>query len=381
MASVQSTVSQPIAISMLDLRAQYHAIRDEIKCAIDDVLESQHFILGPQVAALEDEVAGYCGRQFGVGVGSGTDALTLALSACGIGHGDEVLVPSFTFIATADCVSQLGAVPVFVDIQPDIYCIDPSQIEAKITQRTKAIIPVHLYGHTAEMDSILAIARRNNLLVVEDNAQAIGANYKGKRSGSLGDIGCLSFFPSKNLGGYGDGGMVVTDSPEIAARLRSLRAHGAREKYFSAEQGWNSRLDEIQAAVLRVKLRHLENWAEARRGRAALYNTLLSDVEGVVTPYQSSYCTPVYHQYTVRVKRRDSVRKIMREHQVPTMVYYPHPLHLQPIYRTLGYKTGDLRETERACEEVLSLPIYPEMSDDQVARVAETLKSAAEEAR
>jgi dTDP-4-amino-4,6-dideoxygalactose transaminase len=374
-------MSESVAISMLDLRAQYHTIRDEIKRAIEDVLESQHFILGPQVTALEQEVAGYCGSRFGVGVGSGTDALVLGMSASGIGPGDEVIVPSFTFIATADCVIQLGAVPAFVDIQSDTYCMDASKIEAKITKRTKAIIPVHLYGHTAEMDSIRAIAQRNNLVVVEDNAQAIGATYKGKRSGSLGDIGCLSFFPSKNLGGYGDGGMVVTDSQEVAVRLRSLRAHGAREKYLSVEQGWNSRLDEIQAAVLRVKLRHLESWAEGRRGRAALYNTLLSNVEGVLTPFQSNDCTPVYHQYTIRVKHRDTVQKIMREHQVPTMVYYPHPIHLQPIYRALGYKTGDLRETERACEEVLSLPIYPEMSDDQVARVADVLKSAVEEAR
>ena len=263
------------SIPMLDLGLQYQSIRTEIKAAIEQVLDSQHFILGPQVKALEEEVARYCGRRFGVGVASGTDALTLALKASGIGPGDEVMVPSFSFIATADCVSLLGATPVFVDIEPETFCMASEQLEQKITPRTRAIIPVHLYGQSADMDDILDIARKHNLLVIEDNAQAIGATYKGRKTGSLGDMGCLSFFPSKNLGACGDAGMVVTDSEETARRLRSLRAHGSLKKYFSEEQGWNSRLDEIQAAILRVKLRYLDQWNEGRRCRAARYDTLL----------------------------------------------------------------------------------------------------------
>lgn len=379
MKKTLSNFEQTVVVPMLDLHAQYQSIRNEINSAIKSVLESQHFILGHQVAALEEEVARYCGRSFGIGVASGTDALTLAMSASGIGRDDEVLVPSFSFIATADCVSQLGATPVFVDIDPKTYCINPELIKSKLTKQTKAIVPVHLYGRMADMDAILDVAREHGLVVIEDNAQAIGATYKGKRSGSLGDIGCLSFFPSKNLGGYGDGGMVVTDSPVIAERLRSLRAHGATKKYFSEELGWNSRLDELQAAILRVKLPHLDAWAERRRNRAALYGQLLSTVAEVVIPSPADDCVPVYHQYTVRVERRDAVQKLMREHHVPTMVYYPHPIHTQPIYRSLGYKDGDLPETERACQEVLSLPIYPELSDEQVYRVASILQKAVEE--
>jgi len=368
------------AIPMLDLGAQYRSIREEIRDAIDAVLESQHFILGPQVNTMEREIADYCGARLGVGVASGTDALTLALHAGGIGPGDEVLVPSFTFIATADSVSLLGATPVFVDILPDTFCLNPAEVVGKITPRTKAIIPVHLYGQAADMDEIGAIAKSHNLLVIEDNAQAIGARYKGKRTGSLGHIGCLSFFPSKNLGGFGDGGMVVTDSQEMAARLRSLRAHGTTKKYFSVEQGWNSRLDELQAAILRVKLRHLDDWAEGRRSRAALYNGLLAGVEGLRTPSVGLDREHVYHQYTVRIASRDKVQKKLQDAGVPTTVYYPVPIHLQPIYGSLGYKPGDLPESEKAALEALSLPIYPELTDAQVERVANALRSAVQEA-
>jgi dTDP-4-amino-4,6-dideoxygalactose transaminase len=364
------------AVPVLDLGAQYRTIEQDINAAIRRVLESQHFILGPEVKTLEQEVAAYCGRKFGVGVASGTDALTIALCACGVGPGHEVIVPSFTFIATADCVSMLGATPVFVDIQPDTFCIDPAQVACKITARTKAIIPVHLYGQSADMDPILKLARAHNLSVIEDTAQAIGATYKGRKTASMGDVGCLSFFPSKNLGGYGDGGMVVTDSEEMAKLLRSLRAHGATKKYFSVCQGWNSRLDELQAAILRVKLAHLGTWSAGRRARAAYYDRLLQDVPAIKTPKTETGREHVFHQYTVRVPRREAVSKFLNDRGIGNTVYYPTPIHLQPIYEALGYKQGDLPETERACNEVLSLPIYPEMTDHQVETVAAALAEA-----
>lgn len=364
-------------VSVLDLSLQYETIKDELRMAIDKVLTSQHFILGPEVEALEREVAQYCGTCYGVGVASGTDAITLALRAAGIGPGDEVLVPSFTFIATADSVSLLGATPVFIDIQPDTFCINPAALESRITPKTRAIVPVHLYGQSADMNEILAIAKRHGLMVIEDNAQSIGAHYQGARTGALGDFGCLSFFPSKNLGACGDAGMVVTNSPEAASRVRSLRAHGTTKKYFSVEQGWNSRLDELQAAILRVKLRHLEAWIEGRRSRAALYDKLLRDVPGVVCPTLGKDRDHVYHQYTVRVQSRDAVQRRMRaDFAVPSTVYYPVPIHLQPIYSHLGYKQGDLPETERAAAEALSLPIYPEMTDEQVICVVEALHNS-----
>jgi dTDP-4-amino-4,6-dideoxygalactose transaminase len=375
-----SSVSlQEKSIPMLDLGAQYQSIRAQIREAIDQVLESQHFILGPEVKALENEVAAYCGRRFGVVVASGTDALTLALCASGIGTGDEVIVPSFSFIATADCVSLLGAKPVFVDIDPITFCIDPTQIEAKITSRTKAIIPVHLYGQAADMDVVLEVAGRHNLRIIEDNAQAIGATYKGRKTASMGDIGCLSFFPSKNLGGYGDGGMVVTDSEEAAQKLRSIRAHGSLKKYYSTEQGWNSRLDEMQAAILRVKLRYLDSWGQGRRDRAALYDRLLQAMPEVTLPAIAEGRDHVFHQYTVRVPQRDRVQKLLTARGVASTVYYPTPIHLQPIYSSLGYKMGDLPECERAAQEALSLPIYPELTNDQIEYVAASLGQALRE--
>jgi dTDP-4-amino-4,6-dideoxygalactose transaminase len=368
-----SDVSLP-QVSVLDLSLQYESIKEELRAAVDRVLSAQHFILGPEVQALEKEIAEYCGTCYGVGVASGTDALILALRAAGVVAGDEVLVPSFSFIATADCVSLLGGTPVFVDILPDTFCIDPAALEAKITPKTRAIVPVHLYGQAADMHEILAIARQHGLKVIEDNAQSIGAHYHGTRTGSMGDFGCLSFFPSKNLGACGDAGMVLTNSPEGASRLRSLRAHGTTRKYFSVEQGWNSRLDELQAAILRVKLRHLDDWIEGRRSRAALYNSLLHEVMGVTCPAVGNHRDHVYHQYTVRIANRDLVQRRMREqHSVPSTVYYPVPIHLQPIYAHLGCKAGDLPATELATAEVLSLPIYPEMTDEQVACVVEAL--------
>ena len=366
----------PEPIPMLDLRAQFAPIADEICAALDDVLGSQQFILGPQLAALEQEVAGACGRRFGVGVASGTDALLLGLHACDIGPGDDVIVPAFTFIATAGAVSALGARPVFADIEPRTFNLDPAEIERRMTPKTRAVIVVHLYGLPAEMDTILAVAARRGLRVIEDNAQAIAASYKGRKTGSFGELGCLSFYPSKNLGAYGDAGMILTDSEEVAARLRRLRNHGQAGKYLSEEQGWNSRLDEIQAAVLRVKLRHLEGWKLARQARAAQYTALLGALPGVVTPAVPEGCEHVFYQYTIRVPGRDRVQKFLAERSIASTVYYPVPLHLQPLYSALGYKRGDLPAAERAAEEVLSLPIYPELTPEQVQRVSDAVAAA-----
>jgi len=364
------------SIPALDLRAQYASIREEIQAAIQAVLDSQIFILGPQVQALEQELAAYCGTQYAIGVASGTDALLLALYACGVRAGHEVIVPAFTYIATADVVSLLGATPVFADIEPATFTLDPSKLEPRLTKRTRAIIPVHLYGQTADMDPLLEFARHHGLQVVEDAAQAIGATYRRKRAGSIGTMGCLSFYPTKNLGGYGDGGMIVSNSPELHGRLRSIRSHGETRKYVSAEQGWNSRLDEIQAAVLRVKLRHLDDWNSSRRRHAAEYTRRLEKISGVVPPEVADWGEHVFHQYTIRVPRRDGVQRALANEGVPSTVYYPVPLHLQGIYRSLGYKSGSLPEAERASAECLSLPIYPEMSSDQITRVVDGVEHA-----
>ena len=335
------------------------------------------FILGPQVKALEEEVARFCGTRFGVGVASGTDALTLALRAAGIGPGDEVIVPSFSFIATGDSVSLLGATPVFVDIDPETFCIAPAQLVKKITPLTRAIIPVHLYGQSADMDAISEIARQHNILVViEDNAQAIGATYKGRKTGSMGDIGCLSFFPSKNLGAYGDAGMVVTNSEEIAGRLRSLRAHGSRKKYFSEEQGWNSRLDEIQATILRVKLRYLEQWNHRSTitcGSLRHFACRGSRREEAKDCGMGRARVPPIHGSCPATRRRPEA---IGRGGVASTVYYPVPMHLQPIFGPLGYKRGDLPECEQAADEVLSLPIYPELTDEQIEYAVNVLGDA-----
>jgi dTDP-4-amino-4,6-dideoxygalactose transaminase len=363
-------------IPMVDLRTQYASIREEIRAALDAVLDSQQFILGPQVQTLEEEMAHYCGRQFAVGVASGTDALILALRACGISPGDEVIVPSFSFIATADAVSLLGATPVFVDIDPETFNMDPAKLAARITRRTRAIIPVHLYGQAADMDAILEFACQHDLKVIEDNAQAIGATYKGKKTGSLGDFGCISFYPSKNLGGCGDGGMIITGSEGMWQRLRALRNYGGLKKYYSEELGWNSRLDEIQAAVLRVKMRHLDSWNAARRANAARYDALLKNVPGVVVPRVVGWGEHVFHQYTVRVFRRDRVQKFLASRGIASTICYPTPIPLQPIYASLHYQPGDFPESERAAKQVLCLPMYPELSPTQIGRVAEAVSQA-----
>lgn len=356
-------------IPQFDLSAQYAAIGAEIRAAIERVLSRQQFVLGREGAALEEEIAALCGSDHGVGVASGTDALILALRACGVRAGDEVLLPTSTFVATGSAVSALGATPVFADIRPETYNLDPSELERRVTPRTRAIIAVHLYGLAADMDPIVAFAKSRKLSLIEDCAQAIGAAYKGHRVGSFGDAACLSFYPTKNLGAYGDAGMVVTNSPEIAVRLRTLRNHGQTAKYLSSEPGWNSRLDEIQAAILRVKLRHLADWQRARRSNAAEYTGLLEQVPGVMPPHEPEACEHVYHQYTIRCERRDALQEHLAAQNTGTTVYYPHPLHLQPLYAHLGHKPGDFPHAERAAQEVLSLPMYPELRKNQIGRV------------
>ena len=380
-------------IPMLDLRAQFESIASEIHAAVEDVLRAQQFVLGPQGEALEREIAEACGARYGVGLASGTEALELGLHACGVGLGDEVIVPSFTFIATGSAVSALGARPVFADVEPATFNLDPDQVEARITPRTRAIVVVHLFGLAADMDPILEIAERHGIPVIEDNAQSFGATYRGRKTGSMGRIGCLSFYPSKNLGAYGDAGMIVTSDQKLAERLMALRNHGQTRQYLSAERGWNSRLDELQAAVLRVKLRHLPEWTAKRQEHARMYTRLLADVPGILTPRVPTGREHVYYLYTLRIEgraggytrpsdkgneiRSDVVQQRLKERGIASMVYYPVPLHLQPLYASLGGKTGDLRVSERAAREVLSIPLYPELTQEQVERVSAAVREAA----
>ena len=359
-------------IPLIDLVAQYRTIQPEIDEAIRQVLESGQFILGPNVAALENEVAAYLGVKHAVGVASGTDALVLAMRALGIGAGDEVIVPTYTFFATAEAVMLVGATPVFVDIKPDTYCLDVQQVAERITARTKAIIPVHMYGHPADMTPLLDLAQACGLKVIEDNAQAFGAEYNGRKTGGLGDVGCLSFFPSKNLGAYGDGGMVVTNDGEVAERVRMLRTHGWRRKYFPEAMGYNSRLDELQAAVLRVKLQHLDAWNERRRDLANQYTERLSDL-GVGVPCEAPQAKHVYHLYVIQVKDRDRVRQCLKKAGIASAVYYPLPLHLTEPCRHLGFKEGEFPVAERASQETLAIPLYPEMPEEQQQEVVRVL--------
>lgn len=363
-------------IPILDLKTQYDQLRDEIAAAIQGVLESGAFVLGPDVKALEQEVADYCRCRHGVGVASGTDALRLSLAALEIGAGDEVITTPFTFVATANTISHSGARPVFVDIDPLTYNLDPALVAAAVTPATKAIVPVHLYGQPAEMDAIMAIAEQHGLAVIEDAAQAIGAEYQGRRAGSIGHVGCLSFYPTKNLGAYGDAGMVVTNDAALADKLDVLRRQGGKTKYFHQVLGFNSRLDTMQAAVLRVKLRYLERWQEARRAAARRYTELLAASGApVVTPYVRPDVRHVYHQYTIRAPQRDALAQHLQQRGVGTMIYYPLPLHLQGLYRDLGMAGGSLPHAEAAGHEVLSLPMFPELSAAQqeeiVAAIAE----------
>ena len=359
-------------IPVLDLKAQYQSIKDEIDAAVLGVMASGHFVLGPNVKALEAGVAEYVGCRYGVGVASGTDALRLSLAALGIGPGDEVITTPFTFVATANTISHSGALPVFVDINPRTFNLAPAQIEAAVTERTKAVVPVHLYGQPADMDAIMDIARRRSLYVIEDCAQAIGAEEDGQRVGSFGDVACFSFYPTKNLGAYGDGGMVTTNNPEIAGRMDVLRRQGGKVKYYHEVLGFNSRLDEMQAALLRVKLRHLDGWQAERQRSATRYDELLSALD-VVTPFVRPGVTHVYHQYTIRVPHRDGLHQFLKDRGIGTMIYYPLPLHLQKLYHDLGYAEGSLPVSEQAAREVLSLPMYPELTDEQIQTVVEAI--------
>ncbi len=366
-----------MTIPLVDLKAQYDSIKAEIDAAVQKVIQSGQFILGPEVKAFENEMAAYCATKYAVGVASGTDALHLTLLASGIKSGDEVITTPFTFIATAESIAKCGARPVFADIDPKTYNIDPTQIEAKITPKTKAILPVHLYGQPAAMERILEIARKHNLKVIEDCAQALGAEHKGKKVGSQGDAGCLSFFPSKNLGAYGDGGMVVTNDPKITETVRILRVHGSKTTYQHFTHGFNSRLDALQASILRVKLKHLEKWSALRRSKALLYNRLLSQLDGIETPFIEKDSKSSCNYYTIRVKdsrlKRGDLRKHLDSKGIQTMVYYPLSLHLQEVYKYLGHKLGDFPQSEQAQEQVLSLPMYPELSEEQIEQIVRVI--------
>jgi len=351
-------------MKFLDLSAQYNSIKKEIDTAVKRVLESAVFIDGKEVEEFEKEMAEFCGVRHAVGVNSGTDALFLSLKALGVGPGDEVITAPFTFIATAGVIANCGAKPVFADINPETFNIDPSKIEEKITEKTKAILPVHLFGQMADMQEVMEIARKHNLSVIEDAAQAIGAEYNGKKAGTIGDLGCFSFFASKNLGAYGDGGMVITNNEKLAERIRLLKNHGSspKEKYLNLIIGTNSRLDALQAAILRVKLNYLSKWSKGRAEKASYYNGKLEGIGDIITPIIASDRNHIFHQYTIKTKSRDELQRYLKEKEIPTMIYYPLPLHLQPAFEYLNYKSGDFLESEKAAKEVLSLPIYPELS-------------------
>jgi dTDP-4-amino-4,6-dideoxygalactose transaminase len=359
-------------IPFVDLKAQYTGIKDEVNAAIQGVLDTCQFTLGSEVAAFEEEFASYSQAQYGIGVNTGTSALHLALLAAGIGPGDEVITVPFTFVATVAAIYYTGATPVFVDIDPRTFTIDVKAIEAAITDKTKAILPVHLYGQPADMDPILDIAKRHGLVVIEDAAQAHGAEYKGKRVGSIGDMGCFSFYPGKNLGAYGEGGMVVTSNPEYTRTIRMLRDWGAEQKYQHVLKGYNFRLEGIQGAVLRVKLRHLEAWTEARRAAAAHYNELMSD-SGVATPEAMPYARHVYHIYAIRTQQRSEWQQALQDKGIQTGIHYPIPVHLLPAYADLGYTQGDFPHSEQAANEVLSLPMFAELSPAQCKEVSKAV--------
>jgi dTDP-4-amino-4,6-dideoxygalactose transaminase len=358
-------------IPFVDLKAQYASIKPEVDAAIQRVLDACDFVLGGDVAAFEEEFAAYCQVPHAVGVNTGTSALHLALLAAGVGPGDEVVTVPFTFVATVSAIHYTGARPVFVDIDPRTFTIDPGAIDAVITPRTRAIVPVHLYGHPADMDPIMASARKHGLAVIEDACQAHGALYRRRRVGSIGDAGCFSFYPGKNLGAYGEGGMVVTGNPDYLRRIRMLRDWGAERKYHHVLKGYNYRLETIQAAVLRVKLRRLEAWTEARRGIAAHYGRLLADL--VPTPLEASYARHVYHIYAIRARERAAWRQALEDQGIHTGIHYPRPVHLLPAFADLGYRSGQFPHAEAAARETLSLPMFPELTGAQCAEVGAAL--------
>jgi len=361
-------------VPLLDLKAQYAKIKDEVLAAVSEVLESQRCIGGPKVAELEEKIAAISDCRFAVGVSSGTDAILNCLMSLDIGPGDEVITTPFTFFATAGCIARVGARPVFVDIDAKTFDINPELIEPAVSEKTKAIIPVHLFGQMADMDPIMEVAGKHGLAVIEDAAQSITATYKGRKAGSIGTAGCLSFFPSKNLGGIGDGGMIVTNSEDLYHRLFIMRNHGSEPKYYHKYVGGNFRLDPIQAAALLVKLPYLDKWSQARRDNAAYYNEKFKGTI-VTTPYIDPGCLTIYNQYVIRVPEREKVFAHLRENNIGCEIYYPVPLHLQECFTNLGYKAGDFPEAEEAAKEALALPIYPELTDEMKDYVAETVVS------
>jgi len=377
-------MTSEITVPILDLKAQYATIRAEVQAAIERVMESQHFILGPEVEALEKEIADYSQCKFGIGVSSGTDALLVSLMDIGIKPGDEVITSPYSFFATAGAIVRMGARPVFVDIDLDTLNMDASRVEAAVTERTRAILPVHLAGQMADMDPIMEIAKRHNLYVIEDACQALGADYHGRRAGSIGHLGCFSFFPSKNLGGAGDSGMVVCNDPALADRVSLLRNHGHRPKYYNQAVGGNFRMDALQAAILRAKFKYLEGWTAGRQRNAALYRqmfveaNLASEDPGrrsqmpVVLPKETGWGRHIYHLYQTRVHRRTELMAYLKAHNVGSEIYYPVPLHLQACFKDLGYMADALPNAERAANETLALPIYPELGEEQILKVVDT---------
>ncbi|MCA0986863.1 DegT/DnrJ/EryC1/StrS family aminotransferase [Guptibacillus algicola] len=370
-------------VPMLDLTEQYKSLKGEIGVALEEVMSSSRFILGDNVKKLEQDVAEFSNATHSVGVANGSDALHISLLGCGVEEGDEVICPAFTFFATAGAIARAGATPVFVDIDPKTYNIDPSAVAQAVTDKTKAIIPVHLYGQMADMDALKEIAEKHNLAIIEDAAQSIGAEYKGKKVGELGTTATYSFFPTKNLGAYGDAGMIITSDDEVAEKMRVIRVHGSKPKYYHHVLGYNSRLDELQAAILNVKFPHLTDWNKKRIQNAEYYTELINKhlKEEVVTPFVEEHNYHIFHQYTIRVPERDKLQAFLKEHGIATMIYYPKPLHLQPVFSNLGYKEGDLPHTEKACGEALSLPMFPELKKEQQEFVIETMKSFFEKNR
>jgi len=364
-----------MAVPLLDLKTQYASMRQEIRDAIDKVCDSQVVVLGPEVEQLEKEIAAYCDSRFAIGVSSGTDALLCALMALDLKPGDEVITTPFTFFATAGVISRLNAKPVFADIDPETFNIDPKQIEKAITKRTRAIIPVHLYGQCADMDPIMEIAKRHKLVVIEDACQAIGAKYKGRSACSMGDIGCLSFYPTKNLGGFGDGGMIISNDAKLAERMKLLRVHGEAPRYYHHFVGGNFRLDAIQGAVLRVKLRYLESWHQGRQRNAAIYDRLFAN-SAVKAPKVASYNQSVYNQYCILVDNRDAVCEHLKQKQIGFGIYYPLPLHVQECFGYLGYKEGDFPVAESVSKRILAIPVYPELRPEQIEEAAKAVLEA-----
>lgn len=364
-----------MSIPLLDLKAQYLTIKSEIDTAVLNVLDSAKFILGPEMKAFEAEMAAYCGVKEAVAVGNGTDALVLTLKALGVGPGDEVITTPFTFFASAETVALVGATPVFVDIDPVTLNMDLNKLEDKINPRTKAIIAVHIFGQMLDMDRVMEIAARHDLKVIEDSAQAIGAEYRGKKAASVGHAGTFSFFPTKNLGAYGDAGMIITDDEHLAALLRMLRFHGCETKYYHDEIGFNSRMDEMQAAILRVKFKYIDQWNEARRAKAKVYDELLANLP-MTLPGVDSNGTPVYHLYVLRSEKRDKIMEALKNAGIASAIYYPVPLHLQRAFHDLGYKEGDFPVTEKACQEAMAIPCYPELTLEQQKEIFSVIQAA-----